>query len=67
MSTQKLVGEGYGRHSHSYEDTVSGHWQWCKECECMVTTLCDHRERVCHERSLYIRLKVKYETHEMPN
>jgi len=63
MAKSKLVGEGVnGKHMHSYEETASGHWEWCNDCQCMVTNPCLHNEYICcYERSTYIRLKMKYE------
>ncbi len=66
MSISKLVGEGVnGKHLHNYENSASGHWEWCADCRCMVTSPCLHNEYMpCYERSTYIRLKRKYEAVE---
>ena len=66
MPISKLVGEGVnGKHMHNYEESASGYWEWCNDCQCMVTNPCLHNEYVCcYERSTYIRLKRKYEAVE---
>lgn len=66
MPISKLVGEGInGKHMHNYEESASGYWEWCNDCQCMVTSPCLHNEYIpCYERSTYIRLKRKYEAVE---
>jgi len=66
MPISKLVGEGVnGKHMHNYEESASGYWEWCNDCQCMVTNPCLHNEYIpCYERSTYIRLKRKYEAVE---
>lgn len=63
MPISKLVSEGInGKHVHNYEESASGYWEWCNDCQCMVTNQCLHNEYVCcYERSTYIRLKRKYD------
>ncbi len=47
MSISKLVGEGVnGKHLHNYENSASGHWEWCADCRCMVTSPCLHNEYI---------------------
>jgi hypothetical protein len=66
MPISQLVGEGVnGKHMHSYQDSNTGYWEWCNDCQCMVTNPCLHNEYICcYERSTYIRLKRKYEAVE---
>jgi len=66
MPISKLVGEGInGKHMHNYEESASGYWEWCNDCQCMVTNPCLHNEYLpCYERSTYIRLRRKYEAVE---
>jgi hypothetical protein len=63
--TGLLVGEGAGSHMHSYEESVTGAWQWCDICKCMVTNPCGHGTgemyQCCWDRAEYIRLRTRYE------
>jgi len=67
MSKSQLVGEGINNgHMHYYNETVTGHVEWCEKCKCFITGGdCQHENYIpCYERSMYIRLKAKYEAVE---
>ena len=55
--TWVVIQEGVGGHHHCYEETATGYWWWCEQCQCFGTGLCDHSKWPCMERANNMRHK----------